>query len=43
MSELKAPETKGKRRAPKTAFKKGQSGNPGGQSKREARLPRADA
>ena len=33
MSELKAPETKGKRRAPKTAFKKGQSGNPGGQSK----------
>lgn len=32
MSELKPPETS-KRRAPKTAFKKGQSGNPGGQSK----------
>lgn len=32
MSELREPETK-KRRAPKTAFKKGKSGNPGGQSK----------
>lgn len=32
MSELRRPETK-KRRAPKTAFKPGQSGNPGGQSK----------
>lgn len=32
MSELRQPEKK-KRRAPKTAFKKGKSGNPGGQSK----------
>ena len=37
MSELKAPETK-KRRAPQTAFKKGTSGNPGGQSKEKRDL-----
>lgn len=32
MSELKPPEVK-KRKVPRTAFKPGQSGNPGGQSK----------